>query len=102
VEYIQNHAVDPDFKVYNNPALCMASSNNLPLVVSALIKKGADLSTDRIGYQAVWKAAASEHLDCVKVLVDAGADVNTDDKDFTPLIIAAFNGQYEMCEYLIV
>jgi len=65
-------------------------------VVSALIKLGADLnSTNSDGRTAVWTAADEGHLDIIKLLVDAGADVNIADNylNDTPLHIAANYGR---------
>lgn len=72
--------------------------NNHAEIVSMLIKAGADIEADEInwvgGKPLHW---ASEHApDCVRVLLDAGADVNSrnlreesDFFQFTPLIMNA-------------
>jgi len=55
----------------------LASIYNLPLVVDALIKKGAKLNaTGTDGETAVCWTAIHGHIDCLVLLVGAGADVN--------------------------
>jgi len=56
----------------------MASRKNLPLVVDALIKKGADLNAKGPGaaHTGVAIAAYWGFFECMKILIEAGADVN--------------------------
>ncbi|HEY7791226.1 MAG TPA: ankyrin repeat domain-containing protein [Vicinamibacterales bacterium] len=63
--------------------------------------------TDLVGTQggltALLFAARDGHLDAVRALVDAGADVNQVDPgdDTTPLVIAIINGRFDAAEYLL-
>jgi len=94
LEYIQNHSIDPNALRHGKPVLTVASKYKFALVVSALIKLGADLnSTDNDGRTAVWVAADEGYLDIIKLLVDAGADFNkADNEKETPLHFAALRG----------
>ena len=72
--------------------------------VFALLQDGTDVNTTFpiVGTHALMVAAAFGHVDTVKVLLNAGADVNA--KDFTgwtPLHAAAFNGNLQIVRLLL-
>lgn len=52
--------------------------------------------------QLLFEAARLGRIDMIDPLLKAGADINAyDDRGFTPLILAAYNGQLAMVETLI-
>jgi ankyrin repeat protein len=85
--------------------------NNMPLIAAAAAGRVAVLrklleqkslrvdARDRDGASALWHAAAYGRFDCVKVLVDAGADVDVEAKlRETPLMVAArHNHEHVVC-----
>lgn len=77
--------------------------------VTALLESGMDVNRiDRVwdGFTALHVAAYKGHRAVVKVLIDAGADVNTRDTSNrlhlgTPLFLAARNGHASVVHQLI-
>ncbi len=54
------------------------------------------------GHTALHMACNSGHLECVRMLLDAGADMNAGTaRKFTPLTLASINGHFEIVELLI-
>ncbi|WP_287253983.1 ankyrin repeat domain-containing protein [Mesorhizobium sp.] len=71
-------------------------------LINLLLGRGANPNSQRNRENALHIAARSGCLDCVKALVEAGADVNAKTKDGkTPLHLAKFKGQREVADYLI-
>ncbi len=71
-------------------------------LINLLLERGANPNSQRNRENALRIAARSGCLDCVKALVEAGADVNAKTKDGkTPLHLAKFKGQREVADYLI-
>jgi ankyrin repeat protein len=69
-----------------------------------LISSSEDLeSKDESGRSALWIASSNGHSETVKVLVQAGADIESLDKTYsaTPLWIASQNGQRAVVEVLV-
>jgi hypothetical protein len=82
-----------------------ASSNNDPELGKALIDAKADINAkDKNGTTALIVAAARGNVDFVKVLVEAGADLNAEAKitgePFTALDAAEREGHMEIVEFL--
>ena len=72
--------------------------------VNMLIKADADVNlTCRKGQTALAVAAASGKMDCIKKLIETGADVNSYKKDdgTTPLMAAVQNGHVDCVRVLI-
>jgi hypothetical protein len=105
-------------------ALMWAVAENHPEVAKALIGAGANVNAQSTlydfnfrkvatgGTQAVYSrggltammfAARQGSIDCAKVLLDAGADINAAEPDFgfTPLLEAIFNDHYDLAAYLV-
>jgi cytochrome c len=71
-------------------------------LINLLLERGANPNSQRNRENALHIAARSGCLDCVKALVEAGADVNAKTKDGkTPLHLAKFKGQREVADYLM-
>ena len=73
-------------------------------VVQALLDHGANVNaaTTETRNSALMWAVAGRHSDIARVLIRARADVHiSTDKGFTPLLIAARNGDIEMAKMLI-
>ncbi len=72
--------------------------------VKARIERGDDIDERRlIGWTALHHAALAGHLEVVRTLIDAGANVNyrTVDTYRTPLHHAALNGHTEIVQLLL-
>lgn len=103
-------------------ALMWASARQHPGMVRFLIGQDADLDLRAIdrnwarrvtseprvkemhqgGFTALLYAVRQNCLDCVKALVEAGADINKPDPDnITPLIMALLNMRFDIAEYLV-
>ena len=60
----------------NAPLLCVFASRGCTELVSLLLEYGADPNTGNTdGFTAVTYACISGHLECLRVLVEAGAIV---------------------------
>ena len=94
-----NHAEEEGYT-----ALHFAGQENQPAVVEVLIDAGADVEAieDDRGRTPLLLASLSGALDCVKLLVRAGAGVCvTDNEGDTCLILAAYFGRIETVRYLL-
>ncbi|WP_294393981.1 ankyrin repeat domain-containing protein [uncultured Sphingomonas sp.] len=88
-----SHAARPPIAV---PAAATAGS------ASASASASATLPSPERRQQLLFEAARLGRTDMIDPLVKAGADLNAyDDRGFTPLILAAYNGQLAMVEVLI-
>jgi cytohesin len=90
-------------------ATAPAANDGLDLdVVAAADQAAADFAfgrtqnTDGGGLSALVFAARQGNMDCVKALVEAGADVNqTTHYGWTPLLVATQNRHYQIGKYLL-
>ena len=85
------------------PLMIAAHTGNVT-IVKALLARGADIdaSTKETKDRALMWAIADQHADVFRVLIEAHADVHTANaKSFTPLMIAARNGDIEVAKALI-
>ena len=84
------------------PALMLALAKRRIDLINLLLDGGANPNSQRSREAALHIAARSGCLDCVKALVEAGADVNAKTKDGkTPIHVAKFKGQREVADYLM-
>jgi ankyrin repeat protein len=107
---------------HGETALMWAAAENHPVVIQALIDRGADVRarSNAAGYTpsnggylpgsylpagsftAFIFAVREGHIDCVKVLLAAGAEVNdTLPNGATPLTVAILNAHYEIASLLL-
>jgi uncharacterized protein len=85
------------------PLMIAAHTGNVT-VVKALLARGADIdaATKETEDRAIMWAIADKHDDVFRVLIEAHANVHTANaKSFTPLMIAARNGDIEVAKALI-
>jgi cytochrome c len=84
------------------PALMPAVAQSKIDLIKLLLDAGANSNLQRGGETALHIAARSGCLDCVKALVEAGADVNAKTKDGkTPIHLAKLKRQREIADYLM-
>lgn len=83
----------------------MASLKGHKEVVELLLNYGVEdinKGTSDYGFTSLYSASQNGDLVIVKKLVESGANVNQAlAMGDTPLYIAAFNGFYDVCEYLL-
>lgn len=103
-------------------ALMWAAARNQPEMIDVLVEHGAEVgkrgidrnwerrvtSEPRVkemftgGFTALLYAVRENCLECVKRLLDAGADINQPDPDnVTPLILAFINLRFDIAKYLV-
>ncbi len=90
---------------YNRPVLAMAARQGRPGILELLMRAGAVVDAeDPIGYTALMEAARDRRLECVRVLIEHGADVNHTGNDhglhLTPLHLGAIGGDPGVVEAL--
>jgi ankyrin repeat protein len=91
--YIDN----PNSNFYNSP-LKYASKNGNKKYIKLLLEAGA--STDN--YDALFDAYKNRHIECVELLIKAGANIDfQNENERTSLILASSNGHYRCIELLI-
>ncbi|XP_074124305.1 cortactin-binding protein 2 isoform X2 [Sminthopsis crassicaudata] len=80
-----------------------AAQGNVTLLSMLLNEEGLDINYScEDGSSALYSAAMNGHTDCVRLLLNAEAQVNTADKNgFTPLCSAAAQGHFKCAELLI-
>lgn len=85
-------------------ALWIACAKNASKTVSLLLNRDAkvDLPTSVAGDTPLWVASRLGHFELCKTLIDAGADVNFQDRlGFSPLHAASMFGHVSVCELLL-
>nr|Q00PJ1.1 RecName: Full=Cortactin-binding protein 2; Short=CortBP2 [Atelerix albiventris]AAY88986.1 cortactin-binding protein 2 [Atelerix albiventris] len=80
-----------------------AAQGNVTLLSMLLNEEGLDINYScEDGHSALYSAAKNGHTDCVRLLLNAQAQVNAADKNgFTPLCAAAAQGHFKCIELLI-
>nr|XP_040147526.1 cortactin-binding protein 2 isoform X2 [Ictidomys tridecemlineatus] len=80
-----------------------AAQGNVTLLSMLLNEEGLDINYScEDGHSALYSAAKNGHTDCVRLLLNAEAQVDAADKNgFTPLCAAAAQGHFECVELLI-
>ena len=92
----------PDSSIDMTQSLFLALKNDHPKCVEFLIKAGADVSENCYGMPPLLFTTEVGHNDIAKLLVQAGAAVNTGvTLDEIPLMLAASNGYTDCVQTLI-
>ncbi|XP_054979673.1 cortactin-binding protein 2 isoform X1 [Sorex araneus] len=80
-----------------------AAQGNVTLLSMLLNEEGLDINYScEDGHSALYSAAKNGHTDCVRLLLNAEAQVSAADKNgFTPLCAAAAQGHFKCVELLI-
>jgi ankyrin repeat protein len=88
---------------FGQTALMRASSFNHAEIVSELIKAGATLDLQSVKEKtALFMAVYNQSMECLKLLIEAGANVNVIVKNTTALSLAAFRGDMEIVDLLLL
>ncbi len=93
---------ETEIKTQEDGLCAMAALEGNAVNVAAYLKRGANISAiSKQGYLV--QAAAKGHTEALRVLLDAGADINapTPTTDVTPLMQAARNGHIETLQFLL-
>ena len=103
VKFLLEHGADLSIaNKFKNTCLMIASYKGHKNVVEVLLEKGADADARaHCGATALHFSAECGHVDIVEVLMKKGASILKNDKDMTPLLVAAECVQAEVVEYLI-
>ncbi|XP_058510924.1 cortactin-binding protein 2 isoform X2 [Ochotona princeps] len=80
-----------------------AAQGNVTLLSMLLNEEGLDINYScEDGHSALYSAAKNGHADCVRLLLNAKAQVNAADRNgFTPLCVAAAQGHFKCLRLLI-
>jgi ankyrin repeat protein len=83
-------------------ALLNAVSNKLDAITKILLAAGADVSIkNRFNFNALTTAVAANNQEMAALLLDHGANVETDTSGLTPLMFAASAGNVDMIRFLV-
>ena len=84
--------------------LLIATVNDKPNCVEALVKSGANLNTqsEMTGATALNVAASSGHQVCLKILLDARADLNTKNERGGTALYMACQNKHETCLQMLI
>ena len=104
-EYLLDNDIDINAKNYegNTPLFFAAWEGRLDMI-KYLISKGADINAkNELDWNALMQACVQGHFKVAKFLVDQGLSINQigKEKGATPLILAAWNGSYEVVKLLL-
>src|SRR5260221_619896 len=101
VRTLLDAGADVNATCHNGSAVQFAAAKGDAVMLRLLLGRGA--RTDAVSGQApLLMAAANEHTETVRALVEAGADVNIrDENGVTALLVAAVNGQADMGKVLL-
>ncbi|KAG7157709.1 myotrophin-like [Homarus americanus] len=90
MEAVEKKGTDVNIAIEGRPPLCLASDYGQLDIIKYLLQKGANVeSTDKHGITALLAAIWEGHTQCVKVLLEAGADKNGTAPDGTSYLDAA-------------
>ena len=103
VERFVERGMDVNTADSNGTTLLMyaARNGNVELLEYLLKTRPNLLIKNRFDETAIMLATIQGHLDCVKILAKAGAEINPGGEGWTPLNYAAFAGQTDIAAYLI-
>jgi uncharacterized protein len=104
IKFLADRNVDPNIKVFGQNALVNAAIRGDALMVQTLLSVGANVNfgKDFEDWTALHYAASGGHLEVVRLLVDAGADVNVRIKrGDTPLQLAGLRRADDVIDVLI-
>ncbi len=105
-----NVGADPNIKNANDHCAIMeAAKRGNDALVTALLAHHADVNVNGVDFPAIWWTVGNDHLSTVKLLIDAGADLNlvppypADPKSdgFTLLSMAVATGDIELIDLLL-
>lgn len=83
-------------------ALLKAAGQGRADMVSILLRQGARADAGAGEIPAIFSAALGNHTECMRRLLEAGADINArNSKGSTPLMAAAFHGHLQATEFLV-
>lgn len=102
VEYLLKNGADINLNIRaNNTALHLAAWHGYASLVEYLIANNARMTTNKKGMSPLHMASHRGHEEVVKVLIDAGADINAKTLAYkTPLSIALKEGHDEVVDLL--
>ncbi|MEH1938891.1 MAG: ankyrin repeat domain-containing protein [Nostoc sp.] len=87
--------------IQTTPLGLSTSLGNLE-IVKLLLQAGANPDLGGIDEPPLHRAVLIERVDIIKTLIEAGANINhLNSSNFTPLMVAANNGKFEIVKFLV-
>jgi hypothetical protein len=110
LEYLEKHVNSENLKdpTYCRTSIHWAAHQNKPECMHYLLGLCGDISLrDHLGWQAIYLSAVYNHLECMKLLLDYGANIEdsgsliTTNTRYTPLYGAICNNRFKTAYMLI-
>lgn len=101
-EILLKHGANVKARKHGDSALSLAVKNNLPEIARLILRAGADPDEkNSVGETPLCSAAKAGHIELLKILIEAGANVHTVANSTSAHLMAAASGKYEAIKILL-